>query len=131
MTFHDWLQFALRVAFNGLGWAGGAFIAYGVIAQFTVPWEPLERIATWLSSFLTVLGTVLTTASIYSSWASHPHEPDALSQLVTAPVVLFAGGCALGILLWKRTLPFVVVNGFALLGLAGGLLRLQPRPPGW
>jgi hypothetical protein len=125
------MQVLLRAVLNGIGWCGALFVAYGVVAAYTVPWVPLERIATPLSSFLTVAATVLTAGSIFSSWALTSHVPDPVSRRVTAPAVIGAGCLALGVLLWKGSIPAVTVNGFALLGLSGGLLRLQPRPEDW
>jgi hypothetical protein len=57
---------------EGLGWAGAALI--GVIAMFIEPWQPIERAALFVSSLLTVLGTMVTAGSIFfrrTRFASH------------------------------------------------------------
>jgi hypothetical protein len=111
----------------GVGFLGGVFICYGIISETTKqPWPPLEKVALWLSSFFTVLGTVTTAASIYF-YSPQTRPPEANSLYVTAPVVIVVGVAALYFLSVHGSLPPVVTNGFALLAIAGGLARIHPR----
>jgi hypothetical protein len=120
-----------RLLMNVLGWAGGACIFYGVIVAVTgEQFGPIERVAVPLSSFLTILGAVFTGASIYA-YSPHPHKPDNFSKYCSAPLTIVAGVIALGALARSGGVSQVVVNGFSLLGIAGGLLRTQPKPLGW
>jgi len=118
----------LVAAANALGWLGAFFIAYGLIASTVgTEWLPLgERIAERLSSGLTVFGTGLTASSIYF-FSSSARPPDRVSRLVNAPIVIGSCVIALLVLIWFQITP-VTVNGFALLGIAGGIFRLSPGP---
>jgi hypothetical protein len=117
------------VVFDGLGWCGAGFVAYGFISSWSgQTWAPLELVALPLSSTLTVLGTALTAASIYSG----PHRvlpAWRTSKAFVAPVVILASLlCVLGIFgLFPFEITQITVNGFALLGLAGALIRMAPR----
>ncbi len=120
------LPHIVRWAIGGLGWAGAGFICYGSISALTGErWLPLERIAEPLSSAITIMGTAITAVSIYF-FSSKPTAPVSTSYLGTA-VVIAACMVALFILIWWG-LPVVVVNGFAITGLAGALYRIQPNP---
>jgi hypothetical protein len=108
------------------------FIGYGVIAAMTGDiWKPLEDIAEPLSAALTVIGAIITASSIYLFAGDSAHPPDPISREATALVVIGAGIVALAVLFRSGTLPPVVVNGFSMMAIAGGLLRIQPRPVGW
>lgn len=131
MDRHELLGVTARGLFVGLGWSGATFIGYGLIASATAePWPVVERIALPLSSGLTIVGAVVTAALIYIP-LSEEHPPDLFSRALTAPATILGGVVALAVLLSTGTLPPVLVNGFALLGLAGGLLRIQRRPASW
>jgi hypothetical protein len=104
------------------------FILYGVISAGTgTVWEPLERWVSPTSAFLTMLCTVLTASSIYF-YSPQTHVPELFSKYVSAPITTAAGLAAIAWLVVQGQLPPVVVNGFALLGLAGGLFRIQRNP---
>ncbi len=119
---------SLRKFFNFLGWAGVMFILYGVISSRTgSAWEPLERWVNPVSAFLTILGAILTAASVYF-YAPQTHQPELFSKFVSAPMTILAGSAAIILLFWRGSIPAVVVNGFALLGIAGGLFRIQRNP---
>ena len=72
---------------EGLGWAGAALI--GVIAMFIEPWQPIERAALFVSSLLTVLGTMVTAGSIFFP-PDKIRKPSPHSHSIVAPIVLFA-----------------------------------------
>lgn len=117
----------LEVATNGLEWSGVGFIIYGTIAALTgEPWPPLEKIAGPLSSALTLVGTAMTAASVYVFSPNAP-PPELKSTKITAPIVILACIFGLATLAWIELSP-VIVNGFAILGLAGALFRLRPNP---
>jgi hypothetical protein len=50
-----------------------------------------------------------------------------MSIYITAPAVILGCLVALVFLFWKG-IPTVIVNGIAIVGLAGALLRIQPNP---
>jgi hypothetical protein len=118
----------LRKFFNFMGWAGVMFILYGVVSYGTGSvWEPLERWVNPASAFFTLLGVILTAASVYF-YSPQSHPPELFSKFVSAPVTIAGGLSAITWLFWAGTVPPVVVNGFALLGIAGGLFRIQRNP---
>jgi hypothetical protein len=118
----------LRFAIMGIGWLGVALVTYGIVTAITgEKWLPLERIAEPLSSALTVLGTSVVAVSVYF-WGHNETPPEPMSRYITAPLVIGGSGVALGMLCLNGALPVVVVNGFAIVGLAGALLRIQPNP---
>jgi hypothetical protein len=120
------LGICLVKSFNFLGFAGVSFIVYGAVAAEThQTWQPLERIANPLAAALTLVGTVLAAASIYVF--SHITRPPARFSLwVSAPAVILAALVGLVILVLRGSLPTLVVNGFALLAIAGALFRMHP-----
>ena len=109
-----------------LGFAGGILICYSVVAEYySSPWEPIERAAGIMSPLLTILGTLVTAASIYiPSTVVHPPWPH--SRFIVSPVVIAFCLVALLVLVRKRQLPPMLVNGFALLAMSGGLKRILP-----
>jgi hypothetical protein len=111
---------------NGLAYAGVAFIAYGSISAVTgEKWTPIERYGTEIAAVLTVCGTILTAASIYVfGHVSRP--PIWFSRWVSAPLVIGASIAALVAIGIYGGLPTLVVNGFALLAIAGALFRMHP-----
>ena len=116
----------IRWAIGGLGWSGAAFIFYGGVASLTQEqWAPLERIAGPLSSALTIVGTAVTAGSIYF-YSPNPTPPVRTSYLGAA-IVVAACLAALVMMIWWE-LSAVIVNGFAIAGLAGALYRIQPNP---
>ncbi len=118
----------LRKFFNFLGWAGVMFIIYGVVSHGTGSvWEPLERWVNPASALFTLVGVILTAASVYF-YSPQSHPPELFSTFVSAPVTIAGGLLTIGWLFWTGTIPPVVVNGFALLGIAGGLFRIQRNP---
>ena len=121
----------LRHFFAFLGWIGAILIVYTAVAAFTKEqWKPLEQWAGPVSSLLTVIGTALTALQIYFP-STDIHPPDRFSKLAAAPVVII--GCLVAVVVWFRAfdLPITLVNGFALLGLAGAFFRLQRKPDGY
>ncbi|HEY2975863.1 MAG TPA: hypothetical protein VGJ48_25335 [Pyrinomonadaceae bacterium] len=109
-----------------LGYAGGALILYGIVAaRANAFWPPVEQIAAFSSSLLTILGALVTAGSIYLHGTRPPWKH---SRSIVAPVVI--GSCVAAIYFLYRLgqLPPVVVSGFGLLAISGGLKRLLPYP---
>jgi len=122
------ISIILRKFFNGLGYSGLMFIIYGVISQGTGSvWPILEKWVNPISSFLTIIATLITAASIYFYSDVVTHPPERFSKYVSAPIVIVSSIIALVYLVRNGgDIPPVIVNGFALLGLAGALFRIQP-----
>ena len=117
----------LRKFFNFLGYAGVLFIISGVVFFFDdTIWTLLEKWVTPLSAALTIIGAVITALSVYIFKPSQ-HKPERFSLYVSAPLVIICGIIALVLLCIYGLIPPVIVNGFALLGISGALLRIQPR----
>lgn len=133
-TGHYIFQYIIvRVIFINILLAGGGMglIVLGLIMEtYGLHNDAVERFAGFASSLLTFLGVLVTAGSIYlKSWI--PSRPDPASTVLTAPVAMIACMVAIIILFWQGSIPANVVNGFALLGLAGALLRIQPNRQNW
>ena len=121
------LAISLRKFFNFLGFSGVMFILYGVISMGTGSiWPVLEKWVNPISAFLTILATLITAASIYF-YEPIAHPPEKFSTTVSAPLVIASCIAAAIFLIVTGDIPPVVVNGFALLGISGGLFRIQKR----
>jgi hypothetical protein len=108
-----------------LGYAGAALVAYSLIAEVTVPWLPVERFARTASDILTVVGVIVTAGSIYFPFGPE-QEPWRVSRWVTAPLVIMTCvGAGVAAVVYG-SLPPVLVNGLALVGLSGALQRIVP-----
>lgn len=110
---------------HALGYFGAALVGYSLVASVTQPWEPVERYAPGTSSFLTIIGVLVTAASIYFPVRTD-HRPWRVSLWLIAPLVITACLAAAYVGLRSGSLPPVLVNGLALLGLSGGLQRIVP-----
>ena len=121
------LAISLRKFFNFLGFSGVMFILYGVISRGTGSiWPVLENWVNPVSAFLTLLATLITAASIYF-YEPYTHPPERFSKHVSAPLVIASCIIAAIFLIGTGDIPPVIVNGFALLGISGGLFRIQKR----
>lgn len=121
------LAISLRKFFNFLGFSGVMFILYGVISRGTGSiWPVLENWVNPISAFLTIMATLITAASIYF-YEPFTHPPEKFSIYVSAPLVIVSCIVAAMFLIVSGDIPPVVVNGFALLGISGGLFRIQKR----
>ena len=121
------LAITLRKSFNFLGFSGVMFILYGVISRGTGSiWPVLEKWVNPISAFLTILATLITAASTYF-YKPFTHPPETVSKYVSAPLVIASCIIAAIFLIVTGDIPPVVVNGFALLGISGGLFRIQKR----
>ena len=112
-----------------LGYAGGLLILYSVIAGYTKQiWPPVEQIAQLASSFLTIVGAMVTAGSIYLPPLTTLRPPWTHSRYVVSPLVILASLVAIYFLCTLRQLPPVLVGGFGLLAISGGIKRLLPYP---
>lgn len=112
-----------------LGFSGVLFILYSAIAAGTRSvWEPLEKWSGFASTLLTLLGTMLTVATIYLK-PSAPLPPLPINAGVSGPIILLACAIALYYLFREHSLPQALVSGFGLLAIAVALLRLFPYRP--
>jgi uncharacterized membrane protein YdcZ (DUF606 family) len=128
--FSKLLADTFRKSVAGLGWLGVFFIVYSANAEFNGHQFPfLEKWGPPLSICLTIVGTLLTAVSIYF-YKEHnmPHRPEAFSRFVAAPIVICCCMLALWFLATRGDLPVMLTNGFAMLGLAGALYRVQLNP---
>jgi len=121
------LAISLRKFFNFLGFSGVMFIIYGVVSRGTGSiWPVLEKWVNPISAFLTILAVIITAASIYF-YKPYIHPPEKFSKYVSAPSVIASCIIAEIFLISTGSIPPVIVNGFALLGISGGLFRIQRR----
>jgi len=121
------LAISLRKFFNFLGFSGVMFIIYGVVSQGTGSiWPVLEKWVNPISAFLTILAVIITAASIYL-YKPYIHPSEKFSKFISAPVVIASCIIAEVFLISTGSIPPVIVNGFALLGISGGLFRIQSR----
>ena len=118
---------SLRKFFNFLGFSGVMFIIYGVVSRGTGSiWPVLEKWVNPISAFLTILAVIITAASIYF-YKPYIHPPEKFSKYISAPVVITSCIVAEIFLISTGSIPPVIVNGFALLGISAGLFRIQRR----
>jgi hypothetical protein len=110
-----------------LGGTAILIIIYELSADYAGIRAPqMDKIASFFGSLMTFVGTAATALSIYL-YKVRPTAPSPEAYW-TVPIVL--SGCVICIFFLVRQghLPDNIVNGFALLGLAGGLMRIQPNP---
>ncbi|MBW2331842.1 MAG: hypothetical protein JRF30_13280 [Deltaproteobacteria bacterium] len=100
---------------------------YGVVSRGTGSiWPVLEKWVNPISSSLTIFAVLITAASIYF-YKPYIHPPEKFSKYISAPSVIVSCIIAEIFLISTGSIPPVIVNGFALLGISGGLFRIQRR----
>jgi hypothetical protein len=112
---------------EGLGWSGLGCVGYTLISSYTTRWPAIELTANFLSTLLTLLGTLLTVLSIYLP-TSKMRPPFRHSKTTVGPIVIAIVLTCLVELLVRRQLPMVLVSGIGLLGISGVLKRMLPYP---
>ena len=111
-----------------LGGIGGSLVLYATIASFTgKQWEPVEAAAPFLSSLLTLVGAILVAASVYL-FSPNPRPPWKVHRTFTSPGIILCSTIAIWFLFRHGVLPQTLVSGFALIAIAGGVLRSLPYP---
>jgi hypothetical protein len=119
--------FRILVVNIALGGGGLGLIAYELVAdRLQLRATGLDKLLSFVGPLLTFTGVALTAASIFFP-IEKATKPDPISKPIALIVILC---CFFGVyaLIAKQTIPDNIVNGFALLGLAGALLRIQPNP---
>jgi hypothetical protein len=112
---------------EAIGYTGALLIGYVLLSWYTNnPWPLIEQYADRVSSLLTIIATGFTALSVYFP-ATATGEPWDHSKYFVAPIVLGAVVVALVLSVLHGDVPHVAVNGFALLGISGGLKRVIPR----
>ena len=122
------IAWTFRIFLTCVAFFGIVLIIYELLATWFVSrWLLLDSIATYISTLLTLLGTIFTAASIYF-YSNQMTPPEKMSVFITAPIII--GVCLVAMIYFFSTgrLQGQVVNGFALLAIAGALLRIQPHP---
>ena len=126
-TLPPFWSICLRKLFNLLGMLGMVLILYGAVSACSgQPWPWLDDLAGPLSITLTLVGVLLVASSIYYGPVRYT-PPVRFSRFVSGPLTIM-GACIAVYFTWFHALPLFVCNGFALLGIAGALFRLQPNP---
>ena len=123
------LSISFRIFFNLVAFTGALILVYSMTSLFypDAVWLWFEERTPLLASSLTITGTLLAAISIYLyPEISSPLEK--VSIYVTAPIVIMLCFAGVFVLIKFGTLPNTMLNGFALLAIAGALLRLQPNP---
>lgn len=111
---------------NCFGYLGAAFVIYAVLGVWLgFTFVELEKIMIPASYYLTLSGVILTCATVYF-YKGNPHPPERFSKYVSAPIVIIACFIAAWFYATTGTLPNLVINGLAMLGLAGAIFRIQP-----
>lgn len=121
-------SWGFRLFINFVAFVGLALIGYELLAIVAQSrWPALDTVATYIGTILTISGTLCTALSIYF-YSDKPTPPEKISIYVTAPIVSTA--CVIAIWHFVRTgsMPPHILNGFALLAIAGALLRIHPHP---
>jgi hypothetical protein len=115
------------VSINFLGFIGILLIIYGILAtEPQTQWTVLEKTANICSNYATLIGTILTAASIYFP-PNIIRPPEPLSIWITAPAVIVAVIITFCCEWSGTSIPPHVINGFSILAIAGALNRLVPE----
>lgn len=115
------------IIFDMFAAAGFGLIGYGIVASYSAtPWPIMDPIMRWTGPLMTLVATIITACSIYLRPNHVP--PKIVSKFCTAPVIILMCVAALIYMVIKQAvLPDTVIQGFSILGLSGGLMRLVPR----
>jgi hypothetical protein len=125
--FVEWYLFRLIIVTAFLGGGGAILIAYELLADWIGLRSPsLDNLASFLGTTLTLGGVFITAGSIFV-YSDNSTRPDP-GSFPMAVIVMAACATALYVLFTGGEVPDNLVNGFAMLGLAGGLARIQPNP---
>jgi hypothetical protein len=115
----------LRKGMNGFGYLGIFFVIYAALGSWLgFTFTELEKLMIPASYYLTLFGVVVTCSTVYM-YKGNPHPPEQFSKYVSAPTVIIVCIVAGWIYATRGSLPTLVINGLAMLGLAGAFFRIQ------
>jgi uncharacterized membrane protein len=121
-------SWTFRIFLNLVGAFGIGLICYELVASWNGSrWPWLDSNAPYISTLLTLLGTICTAASIYF-YSEKMTPPEKMSVIVFSPIILFMCVVVMIYFLKNGSLPVNTINGFALLAIVGALFRIQPHP---
>jgi hypothetical protein len=125
------IQDSFRWILNGVGFFG-LFLIVFELKILIFKNSPSKLIidtdtATYLSTLLTLLGTIVTVASIYY-FPDKTTPPEKKSVFFTAPFMLSMCIIAMYFFIRNKKLPPNIINGFALVAIVASLLRIQINP---
>ncbi len=119
------INIILRKGMNCFGYLGAAFVVYAVLGSWIgFTFVDLEKIMVPMSYYLTLFGVILTCSTVYF-YKGNPHPPEKFSKFFSAPIVILSCLIAGIFYAMNGSLPTLVINGLAMLGLAGAFFRIQ------
>ena len=119
------LNIVFRKGMNGFAFVGALFVIYGALGSWLrFSFIEIEKLMILTSYYLTLFGVILTCLTVYL-YKGNPHPPEKFSKYVSAPAVIIACAIAGWVYATKGYLPNLVINGLAMLGLAGAFFRIQ------
>jgi hypothetical protein len=122
------LAWTVRIAINAFAGVGLVLIVYECIASLSDErWAVIDKRAQSLGAGSTLVGALITTVSIYV-YTPRTTPPEWISKWITAPLIGCSCVISIGVLIKEGSIPANIVNGYAILAIAGALLRIQPHP---
>jgi hypothetical protein len=117
----------LMLTINFIAFLGAAIMTYGVIAVSTGDrWRVLEKLVDVVAVVTTLVAALLTAVSVY--FPDNARPPDLVSKRYSAPaaiVVVFA--ITVVYLVHREWIHPHIINGLAIVAIAGGLFRTVSR----
>lgn len=81
------VAWSFRIFVNGLAFFGISLITYAALSTYyNSSWPLIESWAPFISSILTLIGTIFTAASIYF-YSENTTPPEKISIFITAPII--------------------------------------------
>lgn len=122
------ISWLFRLFVNFIGFLGIILILYEIIAiHYSSRWSILDLHSNNISIIFTFLGVILTALSAYF-YTEKPKPPEKISIYFVAPSIIISCGVAIYFFIKNGSLPTNISNGFALLAIAGALLRIHTNP---
>jgi hypothetical protein len=119
-------QLSLGVGFFFASYGLGS-IVYGYYTLYGgLKYTKLDQIIMVAGFPLTLIATIITLVSVYMP--INETRPWVLSKIVSLPMIIFLCAMAIEAMLNSRYPNEAIVNGVALIGLGGAILRTIPRP---
>jgi hypothetical protein len=122
------VSWAFRLFIDFIGYVGLLLIVYELVAYISSSrWVLIDRLANSISITLTLFSAMVTAGSVYF-YNEKPNPPEKVSVYFAAPLIILMCFIAMFVYIRTRALPANVVNGFALMAIAGALYRLHINP---